>query len=85
MAAHHKVRNFVFVCQGKGCQDKGSRDIGRAFKKAVANRGLGKKSRVLRVMCVGRCKDAPIAIIDRRWFPQLTRKRVKKIVKKRLR
>ena len=59
--------NFVFVCIGKKCKDD-SKALHKAFKHAVEEEGLKKCTKILKVKCTGRCKEAPVAIVGDKWL-----------------
>lgn len=64
------IEDFVFVCSGKDCKAEG-KSLQKAFKEALEKAGLKKKSKVIKTKCTGRCKEAPVIIIDSQWLGQV--------------
>jgi formate dehydrogenase beta subunit len=65
----------VRVCDGLSCEMGGARDL-LAKLPAI----LGKEVRVIAAPCVGRCEQAPVAVVHQKPVPQATVEAVKALV-----
>jgi NADH:ubiquinone oxidoreductase subunit E len=63
--------HYVFICQGKNCLDKGSRELLNHIRAALGDQ---ETFRVIPFICFGACTAAPnIAVFpDRLWYSTVT-------------
>ena len=57
------ICRFVFVCNGKDCKKKGSKELVKVFKQEIEARKISKSTRVIKTKCTDHCKKAPIVIM----------------------
>lgn len=53
--------DFLFVCTGPTCGERGGKEILRAWKAYLVDRGRWKDRRVAPVQCFGECATGPNA------------------------
>ncbi len=53
----------------------------KAFKHAVDEEGLKKSTKIFKVKCTGRCKQAPVAIVGDNWLGEVKPTDATKLVK----
>ncbi|MEO1053499.1 MAG: (2Fe-2S) ferredoxin domain-containing protein [Bacteroidota bacterium] len=74
-------KNFIFVCTGKDCKKKGSKDLLKHFNKEIKAKDAKSKTKVLKMTCTGRCKEAANVIVNGEWHTKVKDSQVKKIMK----
>jgi NADH:ubiquinone oxidoreductase subunit E len=79
---YSKIKQFVFVCNGKDCKSHGAKEIGEAVKDALKMEGLDKSTKLIKTKCTGRCKEAPVIIVKDQWHTELKPKDIKEIIDK---
>jgi (2Fe-2S) ferredoxin len=84
-----KVRDHdahVLVCRGGDCKKRGSKDVRRALKEELRERGMAGDVRVDSVDCLGFCKHGPNAVVypGGTWYLGLTQKDMPEIVERHL-
>ena len=84
-----KVRDHdahVLVCGGVDCKKRGSKDVRKALKEELRERGMVGDVRVDSVGCLGLCKHGPNAIVYPRgtWYLGLTKSDVREVVGRHL-
>jgi (2Fe-2S) ferredoxin len=84
-----KVRDHdahVLVCGGVDCKKRGSKDVRKALKEELRERGMVGDVRVDSVGCLGLCKHGPNAVVYPRgtWYLGLTRSDVREVVGRHL-
>ncbi len=88
-AAGAKVRDYdahVLVCGAGDCKKRGSKDVRKAFKKALRERGMVGDVRMDSVDCLGLCKHGPNVVVypTRTWYLGLGEEDVPEIVERHL-
>jgi (2Fe-2S) ferredoxin len=61
-----KVRDYdahVLICKGGDCKKRGSKDVRKALKNELRERGMAGDVRVDSVDCFGLCKHGPNAVV----------------------
>ena len=84
-----KVREYdahVLVCAGGDCKKRGSKDIRKALKSELRERGMVGDVRVDCVDCFGLCKHGPNAVVypDGTWYLGLREESVSEVVERHL-
>jgi (2Fe-2S) ferredoxin len=84
-----KVRDHdahVLVCSGGDCKKRGSKDVRRALKEELRERGMAGDVRVDSVDCLGFCKQGPNAVVypGGTWYLGLTERDMQEIVERHL-
>ncbi len=84
----------VFICTNHrppdhprgGCDPAGTEALHRAFKKAVAERGLKRRVRANRAGCLDQCEHGPTVVVypDVVWYGHVTEADVMEIVDEHL-
>jgi (2Fe-2S) ferredoxin len=82
-----KVRDYdahVLICKGGDCKKRGSKDIRKALKDELRERGIARNVRVDSVDCLGLCKHGPNIIVypTRTWYIGLRKEDVPEIVER---
>jgi (2Fe-2S) ferredoxin len=85
-----KVRDHdahVLVCGGGDCKKRGSKDVRKALKGELRERGMVGDVRVDSVGCLGLCKHGPNVVVypGGAWYLGLTEREVPEIVERHLR
>jgi (2Fe-2S) ferredoxin len=84
-----KIRDYdahVLVCRGGDCKKRSSRDIRKALKDELRERGMVGDVRVDSVDCLGLCKHGPNAVVypGGTWYLGLKKGDVPEIVERHL-
>ena len=84
-----KVREYdahVLVCGGGDCKKRGSKDLRKALKSELRERGMVGEVRVDSVDCLGLCKHGPNAVVypDGVWYLGLREESVPEVVERHL-
>ena len=84
-----KVRDHdahVLVCGGVDCKKRGSKDVRKALKEELRERGMVGDVRVDSVGCLGLCKHGPNAVVypQGTWYLGLTESDVREVVRRHL-
>jgi (2Fe-2S) ferredoxin len=84
----------VFICcnrrepgHARGCCDPaGSESLQKAFKKALAERGLNRRMRANKAGCLDQCEKGPTVVVypDAVWYGGVTEADVNEIVEQHL-
>ena len=79
-------RWHVVACEGTSCRDRGSRDVVRALRQRIAERGLGEDVRLTTATCLDLCARGPNLVVwpDGVWYSGLSPARVRRIVDEHL-
>ncbi len=77
---YNKVKHFVFICNGKDCKKSGAKDLERAISSDLKSKGLRDKTKILKTKCTGRCKEAPIVLVNNHWLADVKMKDVPDVV-----
>lgn len=75
-----QITNFVFVCNGKDCKNCGSKAIQKAINQSLKDNGLSESTKIIKVDCTGRCKEAPVVIAKDKWMAKLDEKKAREQV-----
>lgn len=81
---YHKIKHFVFTCNGKDCKANGAKEIGTELKKVLKEEGLQDSTKVIKTKCTGRCKEGPVVIIKENWLTEVRPKQVPEIINENL-
>jgi (2Fe-2S) ferredoxin len=84
-----KVRGYdahVLVCKGGDCKKRGSKDVRRALKGELRERGMVGDVRIDSVDCLGLCKHGPNVVVypDGTWYLGLGEEDVPEFVERHL-
>ena len=84
-----KVREYdahVLVCGSGDCKKRGSKDVRKALKNELRERGMLGDVRIDSVDCLGHCKHGPNAVVypEGTWYLGLTERDVPEIVERHL-
>jgi (2Fe-2S) ferredoxin len=84
-----KVRSYdahVLVCRGGDCKKRGSKDLRKALKDKLRERGMAGDVRVDSVDCLGLCKHGPNALVypGGTWYLGLREESVPEVVERHL-
>jgi (2Fe-2S) ferredoxin len=76
----------VLVCGGGDCKKRGSKDVRKALKNELRERGMVGDVRVDSVDCLGLCKHGPNAVVypGGTWYLGLREESVPEIVERHL-
>ena len=79
-------RWHVVACEGTSCRDRGSRDVVRALRSKIAERGLLDDVRVTTATCLDLCARGPNLVVypDGVWYSGLSPARVTRVVDEHL-
>jgi (2Fe-2S) ferredoxin len=84
-----KVREYdahVLVCESKDCKKRGSKDVRKALKCELRERGMLGAVRIDSVDCLGLCKHGPNAVVypEGVWYLGLREENVPEVVERHL-
>jgi (2Fe-2S) ferredoxin len=84
-----KVREYdahVLVCGSGDCKKRGSKDVRKALKNELRERGMLGDVRIDTVDCLGLCKHGPNAVVypDGTWYLGLRDEDVPEVVERHL-
>ncbi len=84
-----EVREYdahVLVCGSGDCKKRGSKDVRRALKNELRERGMLRDVRIDTVDCLGLCKHGPNAVVypDGTWYLGLRDEDVPEVVERHL-
>jgi (2Fe-2S) ferredoxin len=84
-----KVRYYdahVLICKGGDCKKRGSKDVRKALKNELRERGMAGDVRVDSVECFGLCKHGPNAVVypDGTWYLGLGKDDAPEVVERHL-
>jgi (2Fe-2S) ferredoxin len=76
----------VLVCGGGDCKKRGSKDVRKALKNELRERGMVGDVRVDSVDCLGLCKHGPNAVVypGGTWYLGLQEESVPEVVERHL-
>lgn len=69
-----ETKKCLFFCNGGSCKKKETTDFVQAIRKTIKDMGLDDKYHTVRTMCMGRCDDAPVALLapDNIWLQNIS-------------
>jgi len=77
---YEKYRHFIFVCKDKDCKKAGAKEVEKAFENSVRKQQLTKSTKVFECACTGRCKEAPVAVVNNHWIVRINPDHVDQLV-----
>jgi NADH:ubiquinone oxidoreductase subunit E len=81
---YNKIKNFIFVCNGSDCKSSGAKDLEKLFSQELKSMGIRDKTKIIKTKCTGRCKEAPVVVVDNNWLTKVKLKNVGDILKENL-
>lgn len=78
---YSKVENFLFICNGSDCKSSGAKELEKMFSYELKYRGLKDKTVIIKTKCTGRCKEAPVVIVNENWLTKVKPRNVEDIVR----
>lgn len=81
-----QVTTTFYICDGGSCRKAGSDPVMRATRAHLRNRGLWNTTHTIKTRCIGRCEDAPAAIVHPGdyWYKNLNDQNVVEVIKQHL-
>src|SRR5215510_4593328 len=81
-----KVKNYILVCGGTGCESSKADEIYRGFQKRLEENNLQNEAQVLKTGCFGFCEKGPIVKIlpDESFYVHVKLEDVEEIVKEHI-
>ena len=81
-----QVSTTFYICDGGSCRKAGSDPVMRATRAYLRNQGLWDTTHTIKTRCIGRCEDAPAAIVQPGdyWYKNLDGKNIVEVMKKHL-
>lgn len=80
----NEIENFIFICKDKDCKKNEAKALEKAFEKSVKSLKYQKNTKILECKCTGRCKEAPVAIINNTWLGNVNPKEADNIIEQYL-
>jgi NADH:ubiquinone oxidoreductase subunit E len=77
---YNQVKNFIFICNGSDCKSSGAKSLEKSFSHELKKFDLRDKTKIIKTKCTGRCKEAPIVVVDNNWLTKVKEKNVEEIV-----
>jgi (2Fe-2S) ferredoxin len=76
------TKKCLFICNGGCCMKKDAEEITLAIRKCIKEMGLDDDYHTVRTKCIGRCDDAPVAMLspDNIWLQQIDAENCKLII-----
>jgi (2Fe-2S) ferredoxin len=68
-----QTKKCIFICNGSCCIKKDAEEITLAIRKNIKERDLQLQYHTIRTKCMGRCDDAPVAMVapDNVWIKSM--------------
>jgi len=62
--------HYIQFCNGGSCKKKGADELTREMRASLRSKGLFHKVHTMKTLCMGRCEDAPVLIMqpDNVWY-----------------
>lgn len=81
-----QVTTTFYVCDGGSCRKAGSDPVMRETRAYLRNQGLWDTTHTVKTRCIGRCEDAPAAIVQPgdHWYKNLNGQNVVKVIKQHI-
>lgn len=81
-----QVTTTFYVCDGGSCRKAGSEPVMRATRAYLRNQGLWDSAHTIKTRCIGRCEDAPAAVVHpgNYWYKNLNGQNIIAVMKKHL-
>ncbi|MDQ3394691.1 MAG: (2Fe-2S) ferredoxin domain-containing protein [Bacteroidota bacterium] len=76
----NKVKNFIFICNGSDCKDAGSKNLEKVFSGELKKIGIREETKIIKTKCTGRCKEAPVVVVENHWLTHVKEKNVEGII-----
>ena len=66
-------KKCLFICNGGSCMKNNAEDVTQAIRKSIKDFNLDDDYHTVRTKCMGRCDDAPIAMVapDNIWLKNI--------------
>ncbi len=58
-----QTKKCLFLCNGGSCMKKDAEEVTQAVRKCIKEMGLDDEYHTVRTKCIGRCDDAPVAML----------------------
>ena len=81
-----QVTTTFYICDGGSCRKAGSDPVMRATRAYLRNQGLWDTTHTIKTRCIGRCEDAPAAIVHPGdyWYKNLNAQNIITVMKRHL-
>ena len=68
------TKKCLFICNGGSCMKKDAEDVTQSIRKSIKNFRLNDEYHTIRTKCMGRCDDAPVAMMapDSVWLKNIS-------------
>lgn len=70
------TKKCLFICNGGCCMKKDAEEVTQAIRRFIKEMGLDDEYHTIRTKCIGRCDDAPVAMLspDNVWLKNINHK-----------
>ena len=77
------TKKCLFICNGGSCLRKNSDELTLAIRKKIQDEHLEDDYHTIRTKCMGRCEDAPVAMVspDNLWLKKMDVKEVSQLLR----
>ncbi len=58
----------------------GSKRLEKVFYGELKNLGIKDETKIIKTKCTGRCKEAPVVVVENQWLTQVKEKNVEGII-----
>ena len=67
------TKKCLFICNGGCCMKKDAEEVTQAIRRCIKEMGLDDEYLTVRTKCIGRCDDAPVAMLspDNVWLKNI--------------
>ena len=67
------TKKCLFICNGGSCMKKDAEEVTQAIRRCIKNMNLDDDYHTVRTRCMGRCDDAPVAMLapDNTWLQNI--------------
>ncbi len=68
-----KTKKCLFICNGGSCMKKDAEEVTQSIRRCIQNMNLDDEYHTVRTRCIGRCDDAPVAMLapDNIWLQNI--------------
>lgn len=83
MKKDQRKKQYLFVCHGKDCIKRASKEVQRALEKELKSIGGKPNYEIVKTRCMDRCKEGPSIIINNVFHGNVGLKDLAKLLNKK--
>ena len=83
MKKSRKLKQYIFICQGKDCLKNGARELCKDLDRALKSNPVRPTCELIKTKCMDHCKDAPSVVFDNTWYGKVTEPDLMKLIRRK--